>query len=365
MKTILIAHNYSEVSVSSMSVNLAHKLCAEGYRVIYISHKPYFKIEEISTIEIGQLILMSWPTDGRPTTIRDFIWFSKIFKKYMPTVVIGHFAGSTITAIVSKILSGGRAKVLVYYHTLTSQIDIDDRRNPFLQKLLRIRKGVFYRMFCNYIICPSNLAKEDVERNFRSKTAVVVLNPMIDRLVQDSFCSSHKNIGYLGRLDSSKGILELIDSFVDFKSNVPDASLTLSFAGGGDCYNKLAAISSSRNDILCIGALQYDHIDTYLAKNYFTIIPSRIDNLPTVGLESLMNGTPILLSKSTGLAHYLIDGFGCFLFEPTRQGINEVLKRVEEERFDYAKMRKDARQVYEEQFKSEIYLKKMLELIES
>lgn len=365
MKTVLIAHNYSEVSVSSMSVDLAHKLCAAGYRVIFISHKPYFKNEVTSSIGIGHLILMSWPTEKRPTTINDFIWFAKIFKKYNPTVVLGHFAGSTITAIISKILSGGRVKVLVYYHTLTSQIDIDDSRNPLLQRALRIRKSVFYRLFCNSIICPSELAKDDVEKNFSSKAAVVVLNPMRDRFVQDNFCSSTKNIGYLGRLDASKGILELVNAFVNFKNNNPHSILTLSFGGAGDCYKDLVTISSCRNDILCVGSLQYDQIDLYLANNYFTIIPSQIDNLPTVGLESLMNGTPILLSKSTGLAQYMEDGFGCFLFVPTKQGIYEILDRVENRNFIYDSMRTDARKVYDQQFKSEIYLKKMIELIES
>jgi hypothetical protein len=36
MKTILIAHNYSEVSFSVMSYQLAHHLANEGHFVVFI-----------------------------------------------------------------------------------------------------------------------------------------------------------------------------------------------------------------------------------------------------------------------------------------------------------------------------------------
>ena len=42
MKTILIAHNYSETSFSAMSYHLAHHLADLGHKVVFISHKPYF-----------------------------------------------------------------------------------------------------------------------------------------------------------------------------------------------------------------------------------------------------------------------------------------------------------------------------------
>ena len=43
MKTILIAHNYTQNSFASMSFNLAHHLAKLGNRVVFISHKPFFK----------------------------------------------------------------------------------------------------------------------------------------------------------------------------------------------------------------------------------------------------------------------------------------------------------------------------------
>jgi hypothetical protein len=47
MKTIIIAHNYSEESFSAMSYHLAHHLASLGNRVIFISHRPYFSEKRI------------------------------------------------------------------------------------------------------------------------------------------------------------------------------------------------------------------------------------------------------------------------------------------------------------------------------
>ena len=47
MKTILIAHNYSEVSFSAMSYHLAHHLATLGHQVIFVSHQPYFFEDQV------------------------------------------------------------------------------------------------------------------------------------------------------------------------------------------------------------------------------------------------------------------------------------------------------------------------------
>lgn len=143
-KTILIAHNYSENSFAAMSYHLAHHLAELGNKVVFISHKPFFK--EMKTIEKGkgEIIVLSWSSLKRPTTIKDFVWFTKIYFRYKPQLLIGHFVGSNISIMMAKLLSWGKIKTFAYYHTLTSQIALDSKNNVYKSKWLRFRKRLFF-----------------------------------------------------------------------------------------------------------------------------------------------------------------------------------------------------------------------------
>ncbi len=362
METILIAHNYTENSFSSMSVDFAHYLAELGYRVVFLSHQPFFEKSESRKIGKGVIIITSWPTKNRPRTFKDFIFFQKIYLKYRPKVIIGHFVGSNISAIVSKILSVWKVKVIVYYHTLSTATEIDNKKSIFIQRLLRRRKALFYKIFCDVLVCPSELSRLDLLRVFRVTKAKVILNPMRDRFNHNRGCSVLR-IAYLGRLDNCKGVLPLVKSFIEHKDIYPESKLILSIAGSGYEEGLISKIIFNRADINLVGALAYDKIDDYLRNSYFCIIPSLSDNLPTVGLESLMNGTPLLISNLTGLSHYLTDLFGCLKFEPTVDGLTELLKRLEDEDYNYDLLRLQAREIYLKNFKTSSYCEQMLKLV--
>ena len=97
---------------------------------------------EVLKIGKGELTVVSWPSDRRPTGLIDAIWFGKLFFKYKPKLIIGHFVGSNIPSIVSKLISFGKTKTFVYYHTLSSQIKLDSTRSFIFQKLLYFRKKI-------------------------------------------------------------------------------------------------------------------------------------------------------------------------------------------------------------------------------
>ena len=331
MKTILIAHNYSESSFASMSYCLAHHLADNGNRVVFISHKPYFNEMQSVKMEKGEIIVCSWPTEKRPTSIKDFFWYSKLYYRYKPDVVIGHFVGSNITISASKIFSLGKVKTIEYYHTLSTQILQDLNKLSLKQKFLFFRKKVFYNWFCDLMICPSNLAQKDLNEFFGVQKSKVVLNPMVDRFNGKKILPADSIIiSYLGRLDASKGVLELVMAFEEYKKIVIDSKIILNIAGGGSQGNKIKELANNITNLNFLGGLSYDKIDDYLNKSHFTIIPSKFDNLPTVGLESMMNQTPLLISNTTGLSHYVTEGKECFKFDPNIKSMIELFGRVEQ-----------------------------------
>ena len=330
MKTILIAHNFSEISFASMSFHFAHHLADIGNRVVFISHKPYFMINQKIEKGSGEIIVCSWPTENRPTSLKDLVWFSKIHLKYKPDVVIGHFVGSNISILVSKLMSLGKVKTFCYYHTLSDQLLADKKYGSMKQNLLFLRKKIFYKLFCDVIVCPSALAKKDLKAFFAIKKGSVVLNPMKDRF-ENKIRISDENIvvSYLGRLDSSKGVLDLIKAFIIYKNESKDSKMILNISGSGSQESEIKELIKNNASIHYFGRLTYEKIDDYLNKSHFAIIPSKFDNLPTVGLESMMNNTPLLISNKTGLTKYLKDGYECFKFDSDVDSMVSLFKKVE------------------------------------
>ena len=356
MKTILIAHNYSEISFSAMSFHLAHHLANSGHKVVFISHKPYFSEKKNIKTANGQIYLYSWSSEKRPTSVTDFIWFAKIFWKHKPAIIIGHFVGTNISFMVSKALSLWKAKTFEHYHTLSDQILTDLKKVSLKQKLFFFRKRIFYKLFCDQLVCPSQMAKEDLELFFGVKNSFVLLNPMIDRFKSKQFISSDSIIiSFLGRFDTSKGIVEMIQAFLSYKQTNPTTKIILNIAGSGSQEIKIHELIEDTSAINFMGYLTYDKIDNYLNKSHFTIIPSKIDNLPTVGLESLMNQTPLLISNNTGLTPYLVDEKECFKFDSTINSMISLFEKVENQFDCYDQMSQEARKTFIEKFSLKSY----------
>lgn len=347
MKTILIAHNYTENSFASMSFNLAHHLAKLGNRVVFISHKPFFEDMKIIKKGKGEVILLSWSSKKRPTSFKDVFWFFKIYFKYKPEVVIGHFVGSNITIGISKLLSLGNVKTLAYYHTLTNQILTDSKNSYIRRELLFFRKKIFYKLFCDVIVCPSKLAKIDLESSFSVTNGIVVLNPMSDRFISKNN-NSNDNIVvcYLGRLDPSKGVVDLIHAFNIFKNKNKETKIIINIAGTGNQQVEIEKLIKESNSIKCKGGLRYEEVDRYLNESHFTIIPLKFDALNMVGIESMMNFTPLLISNSTGLSEYLIDGKECFKFDSNIDSIVALFEKVESNFNLHEQMGLNARSTY-------------------
>lgn len=200
------------------------------------------------------------------------------------------------------------------------------------------------------------IGSKDFEKNYNSKNGLVILNPMKDRFLSKEAIKSDKIIiSFLGRLAVSKGIIELIQAFIIYKNHNKKSRMILNIAGSGNCELEINKLIINQPDIFYIGALQYNEVDEYLKNTHFTIIPSKVDALNMVGIESLMNKTPLLISNTTGLSHYLKDGEECFKFDATVESITLLLKRVEDNFGNQQQMALNARETFSEIFTMEKY----------
>lgn len=366
MKTILIAHNYTTKSYSDMSYSLAHHLADNGYNVVFISHNPYF--DESFTVKknIGNIFVYSWSSQSRPTGFKDAFWFAKIYFRHKPNVVIGHFVGSNFSTILSKIFSLGKVKTFEYYHALYEQILYDKSIPKFKRKFLFLRKKIIYKYFINSLICPSKLAYDDLVKYFNLKKGIIILNPLRDRFEESHNTNrfeGQKVFTYLGRLDGAKGIEDLVFAYNLYVEKYPNTLLKLRLIGKGNLANFVRENVSFNPNIEFIEGVSYEEVDKYLSESYFNVIPSKTDNLPTVGIESLMNAVPIIISNTTGLTHYLNDKVDCFKIDSNVESIYKVFEEIEKEHFDYSLMKNNARKVYQENFGMDNYIQSIVKIL--
>lgn len=365
MKTIFIAHNYSEVSFAAMSYHLAHHLAEFGCQVVFISHHPYFPKKKIINKGPGEIVVCSWPTVKRPTSLKDFLWYCKIHAKYKPDVIIGHFVGSNISILGSKLLSFGTVKTFEYYHTLTDQLLTDLKKITLKQKILFFRKKIFYNLFCDVLVCPSELARKDLVSFHGITEGCVVLNPMLDRFKKNKriLLDNIIIISYLGRLDASKGVVDLIKAYKEYKMMVTNSKIILRIAGTGSQELKIKELVNNNSGIEYFGGLEYNSIDDYLNESHFTVIPSKHDAFNVVGIESMMNQTPLLISNTTGLTDYLTDGKECFKFDANVASMVLLFERVESNFNTQEQMSIEARATFLDKFSMDIYCNTFAKLI--
>lgn len=100
-----------------------------------------------------------------------------------------------------------------------------------------------------------------------------------------------------------------------------------------------------------------------MSKGNFTIIPSKFDALNRVGVESLMNGVPLLISNNTGLTLELADRVECFKFKPDIQAIVALLEKVELNKEKQFEMSKNARNTFLKRFSMNKYCNEFSKII--
>jgi glycosyltransferase involved in cell wall biosynthesis len=164
-------------------------------------------------------------------------------------------------------------------------------------------------------------------------------------------------------LDPSKGVVDLISAFTLYKNRFRNSKIILNIAGTGSQEVEIKEMIKDNLAIHYLGGLPYDAIDDYLNKSHFVIIPSKFDNLPTVGLESMMNQTPLLLSDTIGLASYLTEGKECFKFAPNVNSMVSLFNKIENNFNLYEQMSIDARATFLDKFGIDTYCNAISNLI--
>jgi glycosyltransferase involved in cell wall biosynthesis len=123
---------------------------------------------------------------------------------------------------------------------------------------------------------------------------------------------------YSGRLTEDKGIQYLIEALPELVRRFPQLSLTV--AGEGELFGSLKhRVTQMRiaEKVSFLGHITGEKLFKAYQDSTALILPSRWpDNLPTVAIEALSVGRPVLGTRVGGIPEIVVDGVNGYLFEP-------------------------------------------------
>jgi glycosyltransferase involved in cell wall biosynthesis len=140
--------------------------------------------------------------------------------------------------------------------------------------------------------------------------------------LQDRGCK----IGYLGRLDYSKGVMDLFEAFC----LIQEENLKMEICGEGPLMDKLSEEVVKRNiknNVQISGWIPHDKVVDKLNEFALLILPSYSEGLPTIILEAMACGTPVLVTPVGGIPDLIQDSETGFIIEKINK--EEIAKDIE------------------------------------
>ncbi len=294
----------------------------------------------------------------------------KILLKQKPDVVITHNMMG-IGFLLPKLF---RKLKIKHVHTLhdvqlvtPSGLIIKDKENNLEHKFFKFI-GYIKTMRSlmgspDIIISPSKFLLDFYNKNkfFPKSKKVVLPNPIKDSLNIHKQSSYNLELVFLGQVNKSKGVLDLITNFKKLKHKY----IRLHIVGVGADLAKAKKLAGKDKRIIWHGWLPSAQLLPLLAKMDVLIVPSLCyENSPTVIYESLSLGVPVLASDIGGVAELIQEGHNGWIFpagdfDIMNQKINNIYKQR-----DKLKSLKTNCQQSVAKHHIDKYSKKILELID-
>lgn len=120
---------------------------------------------------------------------------------------------------------------------------------------------------------------------------------------------------YLGQIETHKGVLFLVQTFLEWMKDMTGKDVRLTIVGDGSKLTEVKHIAQSPS-VVCLGRIEHSKLPDLFTETDVTIVPSLCyENSPTVIVESLSFGVPVLASKIEGVAELIDEGKNGLTFE--------------------------------------------------
>ncbi|MBY6678747.1 glycosyltransferase family 4 protein [Rhodococcus sp. BP-332] len=221
----------------------------------------------------------------------------------------------------------------------------------------------------------STLPRGAGRNQIRFSQAIITLNPLAMRIYSDlagsgkvSFVPnfvkspvgsrSGKDAGWLfvGRLTAEKGVIELMRSW--------PASEQLTIVGSGVLDDAVIDASLTNGNITFMGRLGHEKVQQLISNARGLIVPSLwSEGLPTVALEAMAAGTPVVISDNVSSADFLTRGGAGVTYSP-KAGRAELQAALSTINRSWSTFSVNAGRRYTEDFSERSWLKSIEKIYE-
>jgi glycosyltransferase involved in cell wall biosynthesis len=123
---------------------------------------------------------------------------------------------------------------------------------------------------------------------------------------------------FVGRLAPGKGLADLVQAMTQVARQVPGARLLV--AGDGPLHKKLGSLiaqSGLEGQIELLGHVQSrERLRTLYRESWAFVLPSHHESMPTVVLEAMACGTPVISTRVGSVPDFIVDGSNGLLVPP-------------------------------------------------
>lgn len=325
------------------------KELAEGlsgqHEVIFITSCPFTGyqslrplVEQKGTIKVIRFfplnIYYSFYTAGKPPwkkglwhlinfwNLHSYNTVRTILKNERPDIIHSHNIRCLSPSIVSAIDSLGIPHVHTLHDYELMHLKGDMMRggkiieNPNIFDLAYMKINRPLTKNIRSVIGPINLIVDIYSKYGYFKNAKKYIIPWGRRMDNDSQTNKTFNtieILFVGNLTESKGINILLAAF----AKIGNSAIRLHIVGQGPLAHEVSRSAATDSRIKYYGQIPHGELRRIYSMANILVIPSLwYENLPSVAIEALSFGTPIIASAIGGLPDIVEDGYNGLLFTP-------------------------------------------------
>lgn len=211
--------------------------------------------------------------------------------------------------------------------------------------------------------------KKQIERIEEKANVVAIANSVEITGKTVSWNEQQINLLYLGVLEKSKGLNDLIEVIGSNQNYFRENRVCVEIAGSGtegDILEEQCKKHEISDLVRFRGWISGAEKDRLIQKSQILILPSYTEGLPMSVLEAISCGMPVIATDVGDISEAVINGWNGFLFEPgDRKNMFAYIKKISSDKELYMQFSKNAVQLSKEKFSSEVFFEKCYELYKS
>lgn len=259
--------------------------------------------------------------------------------------------------LVAKIFC--KPAVLSLAASMPNMIDAE-KKISLASKMLKALELINYRL-CDKIVLFSRLLVKDWHLEDYQDKILIAHNHFLDLNafeVGEKSAEKEYMIGYIGRLEIEKGVLNFAEALQELSEHLDSGKLLI--GGNGSLSNEVTDLiekADLSNRLIMPGWIGHDDLPGYLRELRFIVLPSYTEGLPNIMLEAMASGSVVLATPVGAIPDYISDGKTGFLMSDNspRCIVQNIIRALESPNLD--KIVENARGVVEREFTYEATIK--------